>query len=82
MMPREGRGVLARLHDARARIDELLPRLEQVNKAFANVTKPSAGVWELDSAHRRELARRIRAASQDWEDVTRQINEALALLNP
>ena len=78
---RNGSEVLGRLQEAGARIDELLPRLEQANKAFANVTRPLDNISELDSQQRQKLAGRIRAANQEWEQVTNQINEALVLLD-
>ena len=77
----DGSDALGRLRDARKRLDELLPKLGQVNSAFADVTKPVATVSDLDLEHRRELAARIRAANWEWEEVTDQIKDALALLN-
>ena len=78
---KNGSEVLGRLQETRARIDELLPRLEQANKAFADVTRPLHNIAELDSQQRQELAARIRAATEEWEQVTNQINEALVLLD-
>jgi hypothetical protein len=72
---------LVSLHEARLRIANLLPRLEQANKAFASAARPLDNLSEMDSEHRLELAKRIRAANQEWEDVTKLIHEALSLLN-
>ena len=77
----EGRDELTRLREVRSRIEDLLPRLAQANKAFADATRPLADIADLDSQHRRALAERIRATNQEWEEVTRQINEALAQLD-
>ncbi len=76
-----GSETLARLHKTRARLDELLPRLEQANTAFADAAKPLASLSDLDLQQRRELTMRIRATIQEWEQVTTQINQALADLN-
>jgi hypothetical protein len=78
---RNGSEALGRLRDARARIDQLLLRLGQANKAFANAARPLDNLSELDSQQRQELAARIRAANQEWEEVTNQINEAIVLLD-
>ena len=76
-----GSDALDRLRVARGLLDELLPKLGEVNRAFADVTKPLATVSDLDLEHRRELAARIRAANREWEVVTDQIKHALASLN-
>ena len=78
---RNGSDVFVRLHEGRAWIDELLTRLEQANKAFANVTRPLDNISDLDSQQRQQLAARIRAANQAWEQITNQISEALVLLD-
>jgi hypothetical protein len=73
----DGSTELARLRGARARINELLPRLQKANEAFAAATLPLAQLSELDSDHRQELAARIRAANREWKEVTDLIHQAL-----
>jgi hypothetical protein len=72
---------LALTHEVHEQITVLLTKLEQVNKHCADTARPLDRLSELDSEHRRELARNIRAANEEWEEVTRQISEALSLLN-
>ena len=83
MIPGHSNGseILVRLHEARAQLAELLPKLAQVNEAFVNVTRPLATISDLDLEHRQKLATRIRAANREWEEVTNRINDALARLN-
>ena len=76
-----GSETLDRLHRIRVRLDELLPRLEEANIAFASATKPLGRLSDLDSQQRRELAKRVRATIGQCEQVTTQINQALADLN-
>jgi len=72
---------LKRVHEAHERITLLLPRLEMAKQRFATAAKPLDSLSELDSDHRLQLASSIRAANQEWEEVTRQIAAALAVIN-
>ena len=72
---------LVRLHKTHEQIALLLPRLDRANKAFAEAARPFVSISDLDFDHRRQLARRIRAANQEWEDVTKLIREALSSLD-
>ena len=71
---------LVRLHKTQEQIALLLPRLDRANKALAEAARPLASIPDLDFDHRHQLARRIRAANQEWEDVTKLIREALSSL--
>jgi hypothetical protein len=68
-------------HEVHEQITVLLVKLEQANRNCADAVRALERLAELGSDHRRELARNIRAANQEWEEVTKQINETLLLLN-
>ena len=72
---------LVRLHKAQEQIALLLPRLNRANRAYAEAARPLVFISDLDFDHRRQLAARIRAANQEWEDVTKLIREALSSLD-
>jgi hypothetical protein len=72
---------LKRLHEAHEQITLLLPRLEMANQRFADAAKPLDNLSELDSDHRLKLASNIRAANQEWEEVTRLIAGALSIID-
>ena len=72
---------LKRLQEARERITLLLPRLEMANQRFADAARPLDNLAELDSEHRLRVAGSIRAANQEWEEVTRLIAVALSIVN-
>jgi hypothetical protein len=72
---------LLRLQKTQEQIALLLPRLVRANKAYAEAARPLVSIADLDFDHRRQLAGRIRAANQEWEDATKLIHEALASLN-
>jgi hypothetical protein len=72
---------LVRLHKTQEQVALLLPRLDRANKAYAEAARPLVSISDLDFDHRRQLAARIRAANQEWEDVTKLIREALSPLD-
>jgi hypothetical protein len=76
-LPLEVDDTLASLNGVNQRFAELMPRLQQANLAFAEVARPLQRLSELDSAQRAEVGRRLRAAEQELEEVTRLIGQVL-----
>jgi hypothetical protein len=76
-----GSGTLDRMNRHRTRLDELLPRLEDANAACASAARPLSKLADLDPQQRRELAKRLRATIQEWQQVTTQIHQALTDFN-
>jgi Na+-transporting NADH:ubiquinone oxidoreductase subunit NqrF len=76
--PRGTSDTLASLQEAQNRLADLLPRLQSANHAFAEAARPLDKLSELDSNQKRQLALSIRAAKQEWEEVTQLIHQVLA----
>ena len=62
-------GTLADLREVNRRLTELMPKVRNANEAFSDAARPLKERPELDPNERREVARRLRAAEQEWEAV-------------
>src|SRR3954468_2883561 len=59
------------------RLNGLLVRLHEANARCAAAAEPLARLSEMDQDQKAALGRLIRAANQEWDEVTRLIDEAL-----
>jgi hypothetical protein len=66
------------LHEINRRMQSLMPRLTSANQACAEAALPLAHLAEMNPAQKREVAARIRAAEQEWEQVTHLVNQLIA----
>src|SRR5437667_6527947 len=66
------------LHEILLRMELLMPKLAAANKACADAARPLQKLAEMDLAQQRAVAAQIRAAEQEWEAVTRLIDQLLA----
>jgi hypothetical protein len=71
---------LSLLKNALERLAELVPRLHEANERCARAEEPLAHLSEKDLRHMPQLAAHIRAANQELESVTGQIEEVLDLI--
>jgi hypothetical protein len=65
------------LQEILLRMELLMPKLAAANKACADAARPLQKVSEMDLARQRAVAAQIRVAEQEWEAVTRLIDQLL-----
>jgi hypothetical protein len=63
-------------------LNNLLPALHQANLAYHQAIEPVARLSEMDGEERRQLMQQVRAANEQWNQITRKIEEALDLCEP
>jgi hypothetical protein len=66
------------LHDINQQMALLMPRLTQANQAFFDAARPLEMRVELDLSQREAVAAQIRAAQQQWEEITHEVAQLLA----
>jgi hypothetical protein len=75
-----GHAMIQHLREVRERLTGLIPKLHEAGERCVLSAKPLATLDELDLAKRRELAKTIFAACQEWEEVTLLIERTVTSL--
>jgi murein DD-endopeptidase MepM/ murein hydrolase activator NlpD len=73
--------VIATLHNAQAKLADLIPRLDEANRECAEVVRLLDDLSNLDVQQRQDLAQRIRRAYADRDAVTELVDKAFASLS-
>jgi hypothetical protein len=69
---------LTRLKHVNRQLSDLMTKLHSANEAMTEAAGPLDRLDELDSDQRKAVARQIRAAEQQWEQITQLIEQATA----
>ena len=72
---------LAHLEEANRRLADLMVRVRSANRAFAEAARPLAERPELSEQAKKEIARELRAAERECEDVAQLTTRELANLD-